>query len=639
MRFVFFVIAAIAFIEQHNLLHIISADSFELCGSRDGGDSLFSSEVGNSSSSDYHDERHFYCPSRNSCCRMGLDDRNRYGWGCIASDMGSRNATCCMDDDNSKIISNTGCPAGYKCRRRHRYDDKDDDSDNDADKTSSFSYDCFLPKKEDGNNNDPLMQVLPRYRLCRAEENNRKLYGLTVRRSSGANDDVSYLPPESLSDFPSSSSSSADIAYYSNLGPIGDDKNNSLLSNVEMALIVVHGATRNGDDYFCSAKATIELQTKFVSKNKNKNKVLVIAPDFLRGLGQNPSPSFLYWNDEKDKDGSWRYGADASGPVLGISSFDALDAIMTALKTTSIIPNLRRIVVAGHSSGGQFVHRWSILTPSTVWPLSSLSPSSTETKSESLITNSLITIHAIVANPSSYVYFTPLRFLDSNTDNDMSENHDIDEPMYSWKTPSVDNDYGCPSYNLWGWGLEDGGKRDVPYRKRAFSRVNNDKSIIVERYLRHRSVLYLIGNLDRCSDGSKSKSGGDINGKKDRCRSHGLGTTCADDLQGRNRYERNARYVASLRLYSSISKDNENKGYRLPRHKNVSSKGIITKNTDTTIRKQLHRHHRVVVPNVGHDHSMMFQSKEGIRAIYYFVDGNDYEDDYDDGFETTKLEM
>ena len=33
MRFVFFVIAAIAFIEQHNLLHIISADSFELCGS------------------------------------------------------------------------------------------------------------------------------------------------------------------------------------------------------------------------------------------------------------------------------------------------------------------------------------------------------------------------------------------------------------------------------------------------------------------------------------------------------------------------------------------------------------------------------------------------------------------------------
>ena len=29
-----------------------------------------------------------------------------------------------------------------------------------------------------------------------------------------------------------------------------------------------------------------------------------------------------------------------------------------------------------------------------------------------------------------------------------------------------------------------------------------------------------------------------------------------------------------------------------------------------------HQHRRVVVPNVGHDHSMMFQSIEGINAIY-----------------------
>jgi hypothetical protein len=56
-----------------------------------------------------------------------------------------------------------------------------------------------------------------------------------------------------------------------------------------------------------------------------------------------------------------------------------------------------------------------------------------------------------------------------------------------------------------------------------------------------------------------------------------------DQLQGKNRFERNAHYFASL---LRLGYGNGN-----------------------------HRH--VIVPDVGHDHSMMFQSQEGIQALYY----------------------
>jgi hypothetical protein len=188
-------------------------------------------------------------------------------------------------------------------------------------------------------------------------------------------------------------------------------------------------------------------------------------------------------------------------------------------------------------------------------------------------------MHAIVANPSSYAYLTPTRFMDkpgkggSRSSSGHNDKNDSHQNSLLWTEPPNDDD--CPGYNQWEWGLDDGGPLDVPYRKRAFSR--DQRSEIVDRYLLHRSVIYLSGNLDRCREHDETF----------KCDSHGLETTCADDLQGKNRYERAVRYYASLEKVASS----------FP-----------------------HKHRRVVVPNAGHDHAMMFQSKEGIRAIYYYPD-------------------
>ncbi|VEU34719.1 unnamed protein product [Pseudo-nitzschia multistriata] len=613
----------------------------------------------------------WYCPAGNTCCRMAATGGIRDGidssvsWGCIASDMGAKNATCCTDDIGE---SNTGCPAGYQCRRRESW--HRNAANGSQSQSLVASHDCFLAETETGHY-DPLMQVLPRYRLCRAEASNQRLYGLPVSPSLALGD---------AKEERGSLNATGKLAYYSNLGPIDDRGNYPLLSGVEMALVVVHGANRNGDDYFCSAKATIDLQHRFgdtikkaqpANGSTKERRILVVAPVFL----PTPSPtgdlsgasqggrhhplSFLFWDEAGDRDGSWRYGADASGPLPGISSYDAMDAIVLNLRRSGLFPNLRRIALVGHSSGGQLVQRWSLLTPSEVWPppLSSSSPTNVledsidsaskpkikprrlsgtipvaPSKNDDADADSSITIHAVVANPSNYVYFTPLRFFNDNNGSIQNRNRNRknsneylrrsnNQTMQNtpWRLPFVhqngndandndDNSYeNCPFYNRWEYGLDDGGPMDVPYLQRAIAR--DSKSRLVDRYLTERSVSYLVGDLDRC-DGNQP------------CESHGLETTCADELQGRNRYERNARYMASLRLGSGFRRQRATDHTRDGGFARAGSSSSARWTSRRTNASDLisHHHRRAVVPNVGHDHAMMFQSEQGIEAIYYARD-------------------
>ena len=75
--------------------------------------------------------------------------------------------------------------------------------------------------------------------------------------------------------------------------------------------------------------------------------------------------------DEVDDDGFglWRYGADAdAGPSsANVSSFDAINSMVSALGDPSQFPDIRRLVVAGHSSGGQLAQRWVMLSGIDIW--------------------------------------------------------------------------------------------------------------------------------------------------------------------------------------------------------------------------------------------------------------------------------
>jgi hypothetical protein len=186
------------------------------------------------------------CPDGNACCRMqdGLS-------GCIASDMGSCNATCCPD-------GSSGCPVGCSCRNQ--------------------AFDCLAtgPNKL----KDDFVKVLPRYKLCRAKEISQ-LYGLSV-------DD-----------------SGAQLAHCSSHGPI---ESMPAASETAMVFIFIHGANRNADDYFCSGSAAVQLQTQH-------SNVLLISPRFFEQSDAPADPSHLVWEDDADGSWRYGADSIAHAPI------------------------------------------------------------------------------------------------------------------------------------------------------------------------------------------------------------------------------------------------------------------------------------------------------------------------------------
>ena len=117
---------------------------------------------------------------------------------------------------------------------------------------------------------------------------------------------------------------------------------------VRRALIMVHGASRNADHYFATAMAAAFLAGALED-------TVVIAPRII-ACTDKPEANEVLWSCSGD---SWRSGgASPSHPAL--SSFDLVDEILRSLARKQSFPNLRHIVLAGHSAGGQYVSRYEM---------------------------------------------------------------------------------------------------------------------------------------------------------------------------------------------------------------------------------------------------------------------------------------
>ena len=400
------------------------------------------------------------CPDLNTCCSLEESDDNVTLSGCISNGMGSFKATCCADN-------RTGCPKGYRCAPNGT---------------------CQATSKRTP---DPLLRVLPRYTLCYTNDTLKTVYGLAVGNGM-------VLP------------------YYSSHGPL---EHVAADTNIQMALVIIHGGGRNADDYFCPAMAAAHLQDAY----KSVDNVLVLAPRFLTRADGMVQKNALLWGGTGH--GKWRYGAAAMNHERNFTSFDATDVLFRRLLR---FKQLEHVVVAGHSVGAQFVQRWSLLT--SVW--------------------THWTMSAVVANPSSWTYLTPKRRVGQNE---------------VWKI-AAGND--CPHYNDWTWGLQGGSSEISPYKDRVLEQLSVAQLIV--RY-GHRKVTYLAGSLDRCN----------VTGKGQWCQSHDLGMSCADLMQGTDRWDRHLRYMESLKLV-----------------------GIVDNHTSQT------------VEGVGHDHALMFTSLVGRSVLF-----------------------
>src|SRR5262245_51564982 len=253
---------------------------------------------------------------------------------------------------------------------------------------------------------------------------------------------------------------------------------------IERVVIVIHGSFRDSDAYFGDVMAAAQAAGE-------AKQTLVIAPQFLEEedvVTWSLAPTVLFW------DGGWREGDQSRNTLANprparISSFAVVDAIVDALPAPGAFPNLRSIVITGHSAGGQFVNRFA-------------AGSAAEDAHPDR------TFRYVIANPSSYLYFTPERR--------------VTGVPGAFALPSAQEIAACPSYDDYRYGLQN---------LNAYMAAVGPAAI-TDRY-RRRTVEYLLGELDTGTEG--------------------LSMTCAAMLQGERRLDRGTIYFAYLQHVFGIA--------------------------------------------------------------------------------------
>ena len=342
--------------------------------------------------------------------------------------------------------------------------------------------------------------------------------------------------------------------YYSTGGALGAPT--AAGARAEMALIVQHGANRNADDYFCAG-----VQAAAMAGYGN-GRALVLAPRFMEPADQ-PTQGLVWWNGSYPQ-GCWRCGAesDPSSSATGrtVSSYAVLDAMVTALQqgaSRGSYPRLDRVTLAGHSSGGQIVQRHAIFTrlppPTDHWPTAGLSRgAATAARGAATGGKAALRVRHVPGNPSSYAYLSPRRW------------RGLSDAPGNLLVPDSATRAACPDYDDWHFGLS---ARLPPFVRAAPGGVES----AVRRFAA-RDVTYLQGYNDTCACNP---------GDGCQCVSHGLEVTCSDELMGTYRLQRGRLYYAHLTAHY---------GRRVHAMKEVA--------------------------NVGHDHTLLWQSKEGLEALF-----------------------
>jgi pimeloyl-ACP methyl ester carboxylesterase len=227
---------------------------------------------------------------------------------------------------------------------------------------------------------------------------------------------------------------------------------------ITRALIMVHGAGRNPDHYFETATAAGFLA------NALENTV-IIAPRFTAGR-DSVAPNEVVWPERRD---SWRSGGmSPSNPTL--SAFDFADELLRELANKKIFPNLTKIVVAGHSAGGQFANRYEMTN-----------------KVHGTLGN--VQVSYVVANPSSYAWPAAVRPLPTGDANPVDAYKASLEPHaeevhsnYSYGPFDVSK---VATYDKWPAGLED--------RTGYTAGMSDDQ---IRKNLVERPTTYLLGQVD-----------------------------------------------------------------------------------------------------------------------------------------------
>jgi pimeloyl-ACP methyl ester carboxylesterase len=241
--------------------------------------------------------------------------------------------------------------------------------------------------------------------------------------------------------------------------------------NITRALILVHGINRDADNHFRTALAAAFLA-------KALDNTVIIAPRFASNSSASGNEAGdchdalaaneANWICQAQRPDTWRSG----GPEVGndtITSFDFVDEVIRRLAQKDTFPNLKKIVVAGHPAGGQFVVRYEM--------------------SNRVHDSAGVPISYVVANPSSYAYIDALRPTVSALPGNVAASAPGFTPPLPNVPPAPFVSFGdaknCTTYDNWPFGLKN--------RSGYAARISEDQ---LRKQLVTRPVTYLLGEAD-----------------------------------------------------------------------------------------------------------------------------------------------
>lgn len=120
--------------------------------------------------------------------------------------------------------------------------------------------------------------------------------------------------------------------------------------SVTRALVMVHGSSRNAEDFF-------DTSVSAATSDGALGETLIIAPLFQTIL-DGPAQDEARWALD-----GWQRG-DVSQPAGAeqVSSYDAMDRILELVSDGGLFPAIDEVVVAGHATGADLVHRIAALS-------------------------------------------------------------------------------------------------------------------------------------------------------------------------------------------------------------------------------------------------------------------------------------
>lgn len=195
---------------------------------------------------------------------------------------------------------------------------------------------------------------------------------------------------------------------------------------VTRALIMIHGAGRNADHYFETATAAGFLAGAL-------DNTVILSPHIIAGADK-PQANEVLWPSNGI---NWRGGGFATSNP-DISSFDFIDVLVKQLADKKTFPNLTKIVIAGHSAGGQVVTRYAM--------------------SSKVHNTPGVAISYVVANPSSYAWPASVRPLPTGDANPVDAYKEAlgknGEEVHGDFTYGTFDSTKAPTFDRWPAGLQ-----------------------------------------------------------------------------------------------------------------------------------------------------------------------------------------